>query len=456
MVDLIFICEPQIYQCDVDLNMNHLQGEYCHALNSTDKYDPDLPLVKPKAHGGTMVLWKIQHDPYISVHPVSSAAILPVIFNPTNSPTSIHIAVYLPTHGQDPKFMEELSTLEVCIQELRDLFPGAPVYLRGDFNVNAKNVKRSALLAHFCKNMGLTETALHHNTYHHFMGNGNNDSELDKLLFSLDLKYPEVVSTIICKLESPAVDSHHDVIISKFSLPFVDTNETSANNMKAPKVDNNRFKVLWSDIGVEEYQNIVVPELQRIQQQLLLAAPSPGKTLLSLFCESTNHILHHSAISTNKSIKLDKKVTTNSKKIKPHIQLSSRQLLKKHRLVKQALHNSSPESQKLRDEYLSLRAAHRKLVRKEKAAAAVSHDVEASEILSKDPRHFFKRMKSARKGKIAPINKLVVDDKVYYDENVPDGFNDSIYNLKASDHHIYSGSEIFNDFSSDYKKILEI
>ena len=65
-------------------------------------------------------------------------------------------------------------------------------------------------------------------------------------------------------------------------------------------------------------------------------------------------------------------------------------------------------------------------------------------------------MKSARKGKIAPINKLVVNDKVYYDENVPDGFNDSIYNLKASDHHIYSGSEIFNDFSSDYKKILEI
>ena len=89
MVDLIFICEPQIYQCDVDLNMNHLQGEYCHALNSTDKYDPDLPLVKPKAHGGTMVLWKIQHDPYISVHPVSSAAILPVIFNPPNSPTSL-------------------------------------------------------------------------------------------------------------------------------------------------------------------------------------------------------------------------------------------------------------------------------------------------------------------------------------------------------------------------------
>ena len=40
-----------------------LQGEYCFALNSHDKYDPELPLVKTKANGGTMVLWKVCHDP---------------------------------------------------------------------------------------------------------------------------------------------------------------------------------------------------------------------------------------------------------------------------------------------------------------------------------------------------------------------------------------------------------
>ena len=98
-----------------------LQGEYCFALNSHDKYDPELPLVKTKANGGTMVLWKVCHDPYISVHPVSSPSILPIIFNPPQSLLSIHVAVYLPTHGQDRR-IEELSSLEVCLQELNDLF----------------------------------------------------------------------------------------------------------------------------------------------------------------------------------------------------------------------------------------------------------------------------------------------------------------------------------------------
>ena len=124
----------------------HLQGEYCYALNSADKYDPELPLVKPKAHGGTMVLWKVCHDPYISLHPVSSPSFLPLIFNPPNHPVSVHVAVYLPTHGQDREFIEELTSLEVCLHELHDLFPHAPVYLRGDFNVNAKNLKRVTLL----------------------------------------------------------------------------------------------------------------------------------------------------------------------------------------------------------------------------------------------------------------------------------------------------------------------
>ena len=68
-----------------------------------------------------MVLWKVCHDPYISVHPVSSPSILPIIFNPPQSLLSIHVAVYLPTHGQDRR-IEELSSLEVCLQELNDLF----------------------------------------------------------------------------------------------------------------------------------------------------------------------------------------------------------------------------------------------------------------------------------------------------------------------------------------------
>ena len=237
-----------------------------------------------------MVLWKVCHDPYISLHPVSSPSFLPLIFNPPNHPVSVHIAVYLPTHGQDSEFIEELTSLEVCLHELHDLFPLAPVYLRGDFNVNAKNFKRVTLLDLFCKNMGLTEACLNHNTYHHFVGNGNSNSRLDKLFSSLGLIYPESVSNIICKLDNPAVSSHHDIIVSEFHLPLIEAHDAPSDNLKAPKVDNNRYKVLWSDEGVENYQQIVGPELERVQH-LWFSSPNPSKTLLSLLCESTNRIL---------------------------------------------------------------------------------------------------------------------------------------------------------------------
>ena len=42
--------------------MKPYQGEYKCSLNSDDKYDPELPLVKSKAHGGTLAMWKLEHD----------------------------------------------------------------------------------------------------------------------------------------------------------------------------------------------------------------------------------------------------------------------------------------------------------------------------------------------------------------------------------------------------------
>ena len=97
-----------------------------------------------------MVLWKRKYDPYISVHPVSTTAFLPIIFHPPGSVLSIHIAIYLPTHGQDNKFLEDITKLSVVIEELNETHPDAPIFLRGDFNVNHKNKKRRDLLDHFC------------------------------------------------------------------------------------------------------------------------------------------------------------------------------------------------------------------------------------------------------------------------------------------------------------------
>ena len=75
--DMIFISEPQAYQCDVVKAMQHLQGHYKYFLNSDDLRDPELPLVKSKGHGGTMALWKENPDPYKSLHFFNSHLCLP-------------------------------------------------------------------------------------------------------------------------------------------------------------------------------------------------------------------------------------------------------------------------------------------------------------------------------------------------------------------------------------------
>ena len=279
--------------------------------------------------------------------------------------------------------------------------------------------------------MDLKETHLQHKTYHHFTGNGSSDSELDKLIFSNDLEHPENVTTIICKLDNPAVDSHHDITNSEFHLPRNKANKaTCTNNKKAPKVENNRCKVFWSDEGIKSYQNLVMPELLRIQK-LWLVSTTPSKTLLSLLCEATNRILTCSAVKTNKFVKLDKKPTAKSRQTPPHIRKSSNFLLKKHRLLQQALQLNSPETPKIKADYVSLRRDHRKLLRSEKANQARIRDSEAFQILTGDSNIFFKRLKIAKKGKAGQINKLIVDNEVYRDEEVADGFFQSISNLKT-------------------------
>ena len=106
--DLVFLAEPQMYSNDLGLTMQPLSSLYSASLNSGDKYDPELPLVRSKAHGGTLVLWKKMHDPHITVWPVSSPSFLPVLFQPPGFVLSVHVAIYLPTAGKDAEFLNEL------------------------------------------------------------------------------------------------------------------------------------------------------------------------------------------------------------------------------------------------------------------------------------------------------------------------------------------------------------
>ena len=449
--DLIFLSESQIFATDIDLVMSHLHGEYSWFLNSEDKHDPELPMVKTRSYGGTLVMWKSKHDPFIVPHQVTSSSFLPILFQPLGSPLSIHVCVYLPTLGKEAQFMEELSRLSDTLDELSSLYPASPVYLRGDFNVSGKNQLRSGLLDYFVCHHGLVQVDINHPTYHHFTGNGASDSCLDRIFFPRNFVHPESLDMIICKLNHPLIDSHHDILISTWTLFDEALEDNKAMNITAPKVDNTRHKVLWSDSGVAAFQELVFPHLERLQTLWL---SSPTKTSVSLLLESTTRVLTTCASVTNKTVSLARSPSVKSRYTPRAVRHSARKLLKKSKMVKML--SIEPVDLALleaaKNDFKTSRIEHRRLVRHYKAKDSFTRD---SNLMS-SPKETYSRIRASKRSKAGKINKLKVGNKVYDGEHVPDGFFDSISKLKSRNIQAIQSSNHFHDFSRIYEHILKL
>jgi hypothetical protein len=61
--DLVFLSEPQIFQIDLESNMDYFKGDYSFSLNSKDLYDMDLPLTCSRAKGGLSLCGKLLFTP---------------------------------------------------------------------------------------------------------------------------------------------------------------------------------------------------------------------------------------------------------------------------------------------------------------------------------------------------------------------------------------------------------
>ena len=81
-----------------------------------------------------MVMWRREYDQFITIHPVASPSLLPLIFHPPGKMLTVHMAIYLPTAGRDQEYVEALAEVDACINELHTKYPDAPIFLRGDFN----------------------------------------------------------------------------------------------------------------------------------------------------------------------------------------------------------------------------------------------------------------------------------------------------------------------------------
>ena len=216
--ELVFLSESQVYQSEVDSLLKYVEGTYYFSLNSEDKYDPTLPLCKNYSHGGTLLLWRHDLDPYVKIHPVTTPAFTPLILNLPNTIPTIHIAIYLPTSGKESEFISEMANLRACMEELREAHPNALFFVRGDSNVNLKNKNRVHVFNAFLNDFSLTRLNISHNTYHHFTGQGEYDSDIDVILNPISDYCMEKVKEIICRKKSVIYPSHHDAILSLLNL----------------------------------------------------------------------------------------------------------------------------------------------------------------------------------------------------------------------------------------------
>ena len=147
--NLIFLSEPQIYQCDVSQLMAPFAGNFSYHLNSEDQHDAELPLTHPKAKGGTLVIWRNSLSAHIQVLPTTSPSFVSVLISPPGMLPSIHTGVYLPTAGRDGEWLVTLMELEEHIMENMVKHENVAIFLRGDFNASSKNVNRASILAAF-------------------------------------------------------------------------------------------------------------------------------------------------------------------------------------------------------------------------------------------------------------------------------------------------------------------
>jgi hypothetical protein len=125
--------------------------------------------------------------------------------------------------------------------------------------------KRAGLL--LCPASALTLLQLSHKSYHHFLGNGLSDSELDVLLLSYQDGVTETIDKIEYSLDNPMVDSHHDLLVSTMSIPSLPPSPTQRpSKPQSPQVPNTRQKIIWSEDGIQNYHKIVTHHLSHIRE----------------------------------------------------------------------------------------------------------------------------------------------------------------------------------------------
>ena len=427
--------------------MAAVHSEYSYYLNSDDLYDLDLPFEKTRAVGGTLCMWKKWLDPYIHIHPIQTSAILPLVLQLPGAKTSVHIGLYLPTSGKESEFVSELASLYNCLEELKDLYDDPIVFIRGDGNCNPNNTLRFSLLTRFITDHSLRQIDVSHPTYHHFVGEGRFDNNIDIILCSNHNLVEEQVTQILCKFDNPEISSHHDIILSEFSLPSQAQHKVPAELVVAPRIVRDRDKIFWSEDGITAYKELVTPQLRQIRE--IWEDPS-SKYSTDILLQSTNHILTLAATSTNPSASLLQNKSVVSAKVPHSIKAAKRKLKNKYRYA------CDRPSARSKAQLEHAKKVYRQKVREVRLQKHLKRDRLLDMILSENSTKLYSYLRSSKMAKASRIEKLVVDKKIYTGNMVGDGFFDSMSSLKSCDMQVLLDDPFLSEHFSNYDHIMKI
>ena len=451
---LMFLSEPQVFQCDAALAMAPLLPTYCYHLNSEDTYYPELALDKRQAHGGTLALWHSALDPFITILPTTSPAVLPLLLSVPGITPSVHVGIYLPTSGRDEDFVVALASLTAVLEHVLEDHHDVPVYVRGDANVNPSNLPRVQLFSSILSQFSLKNLPLLHPTHHHFTGDGDSDSQLDVLLFRGVPEQAESLLSVVCGKENPLISSHHDLVVSTFlssRLPY----SPPPPAVTAPRVPNTRVKVFWDQEGQQQYETLLSSTLPLLKHSLLNPA-SPSLTTILLDC--TNFAINRAAEISFKTTQLSKPPSKKKQPINPDIRQAQADAIRAAQDLRAA--QSSPSSSPLTIQAAisaksSSTSALRAVVRSTQRQEARQRDTLLHSVLSSDPSKLQAAVKKAKCIGTPAVHLLQVGKHSYTGDSVPDGFYEALLNLKVPEISPSSSAQ-FLSTSENYRNIIEL
>ena len=342
-----------------------------------------------------------------------------------------------------------MANLDNLLCDFRKKYPGVLIFIRGDVNVNIKNTKRLELFQKFCNTFSLESSDISHPTYHHFLGDGKSDSQLDVLLHSSGTR--DDLVQIICKHQDPTILSHHDIIVSRFLLHKTELH-LSPQLPTAPRVLNDRVKIYWSDEGIDSYLMSIQGLLGNLRDRWL---ENDSESSFSVLLSSTYSILDKCARSTNRFVHLSSSFSPRSKRMPLYLVKSARYLRTCFKSLKKTA-PSSAKHQVLSSKLKHLKQQHQRLIRFKRIEDDSRRDALLDGLNSgSSSSSVFSALRKLNRANTCNIQSLSVGTKTYHGDCVPDGIFNSIKDLKTEPIETVH-SDDFPDFNEEYRLILEI